>query len=169
MSLIVIPTSAIPLISDQSIHEIILNLLPEYDAKRGDIIILGQPEYRNLGRYIYDGTKLLPLDTSQDDNGNIPPIFHIGDEFYANTWINSIEHNSIVWVDTKKYGQQILDNLKKRESSFTAGLGTFTIYLDCSFMELINRVLNNNVIPLWATKSGLPEDNNDRYTLWYPC
>ena len=59
--------------------------------KEGDLIVFnesGEEEdrYRNEGVYIWDGKKLMELDSSIDDYGSIPPQFRIGKKFPVDHW-----------------------------------------------------------------------------------
>ena len=65
--------------------------------KRGDIIHnLDMGEYRNDGKFIYDGNTLAYLDYSIDEYGSVPNSFHVLSEFPLYYWDKHIAHNSIV-------------------------------------------------------------------------
>jgi hypothetical protein len=67
--------------------------------KRGDIIKIGASEYRNDGKYIYDGKEVLNLYPNIDDYGSVPPSFEISNtEFDPYYWMGVIDHNNIFFL-----------------------------------------------------------------------
>lgn len=86
---------------------------------RGDIIHLeSEGEYRNDGKYLFDGQTLVQLDYDGDDYGAIPPEYEILDDnltFSSTYWKDVISHNGMVYFNAPKYEQQLLANLKKSE------------------------------------------------------
>jgi len=90
--------------------------LEEANVRRGDIVHLEvYGDYRNDGKFIYDGENLVPLNTEIDEYGSIPNEFRVIDEFPIRYWENVIEHNSIVPFDPIKYIDDIRNNLKRIE------------------------------------------------------
>ncbi len=86
-------------------------IIQDLHPARGDIIALNSEDrtYRNDGKAIFDGTDIIRLDETQDEYGNVPSTFFVGDEFPVMHWSKSINHNTIVWIDTKKHRDQLLD------------------------------------------------------------
>lgn len=83
--------------------------------KRGDIVHLEcLGSYRNDGIFIWDGQKMLDLESNQDDYGNLPQQFKAITEFPIDYfhWNSkaSICHNSYVWFDPKPVVDQIMAN-----------------------------------------------------------
>jgi hypothetical protein len=77
--------------------------------KRGDIIglIPDEERYRNDGCFIFDGSKVIPLDNSIDDYGAVPPSIQVSDtEFSITHWRDVVGHNCIFWL-----AQPILDRM----------------------------------------------------------
>ena len=114
-------------LTDQE-KDAILKLVPIDQIKRGDIVHIEEfGSYRNDGKLIFDGKKLVNLCYDIDDYGSVPSSFTIGDEFRSDHWIDVIDHNTIVWIDTLKYGSQLLSNWKNDTTSFTTIHGTYNI------------------------------------------
>ena len=77
--------------------------------KRGDIISLipDEDRYRNDGCFIFDGDKVIPLDTEFDDYGHLPSSIQVSDtEFSITHWQDVVGHNCIFWL-----AQPILDRM----------------------------------------------------------
>ena len=101
-----------------------VHLLSEKDPqiKFGDLVIIDQPyEYRNDGVSIYDGEKIIDLETDYDGYGALPSKFRVLEaphHFPLNYWHSRsdkkrrIAHNRIVWYDYKKNIDEILSSLK---------------------------------------------------------
>lgn len=145
-------------------------------ANRGDIIhIIECGSYRNDGRMIYDGNQLLDLYVDIDDYGSVPPIFLVGDEFLATHWLNTIDHNSIVWIDPTKYRDQLIKNMKDNRTQFTSSLGTFTINIidddigECisSFISQVNQDQPMQLIALADIGESGPSDPYVMYFIYY--
>ncbi len=70
---------------------------PNIDLKRGDFVCydfyLG---YRNEGKAIYDGTKIVDLSFDPDDYGSIPEEFQVIVEFPPMYWSEVIDNNNNV-------------------------------------------------------------------------
>ena len=69
---------------------------------RGDVVSVFSDEERerNDGLFIYDGSKVLPLDTEHDEYGHLPSTFKV-EEFYPQYWSEIITHNQIVWFNPR--------------------------------------------------------------------
>jgi hypothetical protein len=78
---------------------------PDSFMDRGDVIHFGNDDYRNNNKMIFDGKKLINLDTDVDDYGGVPPDFVVGDndgEFNIGDFSDVIDHNSINWLSKDK-------------------------------------------------------------------
>ncbi len=104
--------------------------LRQQNIRRGDVVhiaVIGS--YRNEGKYIYDGKKLVDLEYRGDEYGSVPSNFHVIEEFPIHYWTDIIVHNHIVWFNIQPYIPEIMENLVKKdldddefdiyESSFT--------------------------------------------------
>jgi len=71
------------------------------NIKRGDVVHFGDDNYRNNNKLIFDGIKLIPLDTNIDDYGSVPSEFKVGKEFKPRHWVENyaIDHNSIIFLE----------------------------------------------------------------------
>ena len=67
------------------------------DIKRGDIVCIGEADYRNDGKFIWDGKTVQELHFDIDDYGSVPPEYAYP-EFPLEYWDDSIDHNFIRWV-----------------------------------------------------------------------
>jgi len=80
--------------------------------KRGDIIDTNKHErYRNMGVFIWDGTKAVQLSIDFDDYGSVPKEFIVTEtDFSPWYWSRLVDHNYYYWpcVD---YRQQVFDSL----------------------------------------------------------
>ena len=103
---------SVPLSSKQV--DLILNYLYDEDLQYGDVIrILANTEYRNAGKYMWDGMEFICLDSSIDDYGCVPSNFVVITSNYPpNYWSEAIEHNNIVWLAVDKLKDQLLSNYK---------------------------------------------------------
>ena len=99
----------------------IKRLMPSREAgiasiKRGDVIHLEiGGDYRNDGKYIYDGEKIVQLGYKADQYGAVPPQFKVLDDdlnFSATYWLEVINHNRLVYWDTRPYLDQLEQNMK---------------------------------------------------------
>ncbi len=117
----------------------IMTVLRANNIRRGDIVHLeALGEYRNEGKYIFDGERVIPLDSSRDEYGAVPSQFKVIDEFPTRYWVGVIEHNGIVHFDVSPYVEEIMGNLQEHlvddtgafyKSSFTHANGEdYTIY-----------------------------------------
>lgn len=105
-------------------------IVASHNPSRGDVIhIMEASNYRNDGILMWDeGLVHLGYDMDIDDYGYVPPRFTVGDEFLANHWSGLVTHNMIVWVDTVKYRQQLLNNLSYKGTYYDTPLGRFHIH-----------------------------------------
>jgi len=78
------------------------NPIQKNNIKRGDIINF-EGSYRNEGKWIWDGTKIVNLYTEVDDYGSVPPEFKVGKDFQPNHWIDIVDHNSIIWLEDELF------------------------------------------------------------------
>ena len=106
--------------------------VPTASLHRGDILHIEEmSDYRNTGKFIFNGVKVEELgeDPEIDDYGYVPPTYVVGDEFFADHWLGTVDHNSYVWIDLAKYGDQLRAtyDAEKRTSVFDGELGRFTV------------------------------------------
>lgn len=105
-----------------SSHPELRRFLDAAKIRRGDVIHLEAiPDYRNDGKFIYDGRELLPLDFSLDDYGAVPPSFQVIDEFPIHYWKRTITHNCIIHFNLRPYMNQVLTNLQCRDIDDVSG------------------------------------------------
>lgn len=92
------------------------------DWMRGDVIGIKNTKgygYRNVGKCMWDGKKVVELALDFDEYGHVPSEFLVGKEFHAMYWANVIEHNEFVYakfvkknmtnvVETEIYGTSII-------------------------------------------------------------
>jgi len=83
------------------------NPITDYQIERGDIICFGGRTYRNEGVYIWDGKKIISLDTDIDDYGSVPHEFKVGKEFAPDHWVKIIEHNCLIHLE-----DELIDQIK---------------------------------------------------------
>lgn len=89
------------------------------DWMRGDVIGIKNIKnygYRNVGKYMWDGRKLVELDEEYDEYGHVPIEFLVGKEFHAMYWRNTIVHNELVYA---KFIKKDLQNVKIEDDSIT--------------------------------------------------
>jgi hypothetical protein len=132
----IIPTekkpSPVPVPEKQfaSLHEITLtdeewatfdlsSTIQQYVTKdwvRGDVVGVTNTEgygYRNTGKYMWDGKKLVQLNDEYDEYGHVPSKFMVGKEFdNAMYWSKVIDHNEFVYAT---FAKQNIKNLVQIE------------------------------------------------------
>jgi hypothetical protein len=87
--------------------------LQDAKIRRGDVIHLEPSgDYRNDGKFMYDGHNIVPLDYSLDDYGAVPASFQVIREFPIHYWQGIIVHNAIVHFDIRPYLDQVMANLR---------------------------------------------------------
>lgn len=114
--------------------------------KRGDLIHLeSESEYRNDGKYIFDGDKFTHLNFDYNDYGELPLEYTILDDeltFSATYWMDVL--NDTVSFNIEKYVDQLLnleetnkiDGLTTYKTSILHSTGAqFTIY----FVDVLNK------------------------------
>lgn len=132
---------------------------------RGDIVHLEEcGEYRNSGKAIWDGSKLISLHYDIDDYGSVPPEFTVGDEFKADHWLEVVDHNEIVWVDVSKYREELLNNLSPLGTFFETDLGKFTIRVSTHSLYMAREALKKHII---EAKGPVVFDAIDTHTLQF--
>jgi len=93
-----------------------------YNVKYGDLIELTEYSgYRNTGIFIFDGTKVIDLESDYDDYGALPRIFKVLQKneygftpslfYWHNPLGKGISHNNIVWFDHYDYIDEIKKNI----------------------------------------------------------
>lgn len=117
------------------------------NPQRGDIVHLEEcGDYRNSGKTIWDGMKLISLHGDIDDYGAVPPEFTVGDEFLANHWLESIDHNQIVWVDVPRHKEDLLNNISPLGTFFETDLGKFTIRVSTHSLYMARKALKKRIL-----------------------
>lgn len=96
--------------------------------KYGDLIVFPDAGYRNSGLAIYDGDRVINLDTSIWEYGNLPPKFTVlQPNYFANGTITKSFHKRywhdenqrhfidghINWFDHLRYGDQSIKNITR--------------------------------------------------------
>lgn len=83
-------------------------------ARHGDVVKIDELcGYRNDATFIIGSEgKVLPLDTDDDEYGNVPSTLPIlGPEgFGPKHWSAAVEHNKIIWFDAAPHADEILRN-----------------------------------------------------------
>lgn len=175
---------------DKLLEQLDPNLL-----RHGDIVHLREMgEYRNDGKYIVniadscgtpDRVTIEELGEREDidDYGYVSSNYFVGDQFLADHWLDVIDHNSIVWVDLKKYGDQLRSNYDadQQTSFFDGKLGRFTVIFTAHIDEPENLPLSGSQffdslathtteIPFYAESVDTMFSENeysDTHTLFY--
>ena len=71
--------------------------LVQHDCQRGDLVHFTHfGEYRNDGRVICDGRRLVNLDYDIIDYGTIPDSFQVINEFPCDYWLGVHAHNDLI-------------------------------------------------------------------------
>ena len=89
------------------ITDLIYPYIKEREILRGDILHfewLGS--YRNVGKAIWSGDHIIPLDHDLDDYGNLPKEFQFP-EFPLDHFYRSIAHNQIIWLSKESVNEAI--------------------------------------------------------------
>lgn len=124
--------------------------------KFGDIIEYAEMSgYRNSGKAIFDGEKIVNLDDEPDEYGSLPKLFRVleinptGHRFPTTYWHdvlaehggNGICHNNYVWFDHRQYRDEMILNVAYRDDFI---LNMFTVSTWCILPtgERMNLVLN---------------------------
>lgn len=80
------------------LNEITIEIFDNIDIFRGDILRLGgSNRFGNAGKFIWTGEKIIELDYTLDDYGNIPKEFTFP-EFSLDHFHDSVSHNAIIWL-----------------------------------------------------------------------
>lgn len=144
---------------------------------RGDVVhfeCLG--DYRNQGRYIFNGTKLGQLDRLDycvDDYGAIPKEFYVlspnmGKIYPVDYWFNddkvpTIEHNSIVWIKSSDLKFTQIEHPKQNGTFafFTIDNIKYNIICNSAKIHNIRNVLKQKYIALEFNIYENYENNDD--------
>lgn len=84
---------------DLMIHESIKDRFPK--ILRGDVVRFGGDTYRNNGKMIWNGERLIRLDHRVDDYGNAPEEICFP-EVPLDFYFNSIAHNKYIYITAEK-------------------------------------------------------------------
>jgi hypothetical protein len=87
------------------------------DIRNGDVIQI-EKDYRNDGKVIWYNGKAIPLDFSIDEYGNLPKQITINSYKRNDYFSKSIEHNYIVWFDTRGYQVSLRKTLAKKTEEY---------------------------------------------------
>ena len=96
------------------------------DVVKGDLIIFdAEAGYRNVGKVIYDGQKIINLNCDIDEYGSLPMEFHVIEndipikywednykERFKSLHVIGIDHNTIVWFNHRLVRDECLANIK---------------------------------------------------------
>jgi len=85
---------------------------------RGDVVILDTDAgYRNDGKFIWNGKKVIDLYTEVDDYGSLPPEIEIADDndFEPDSWEDLIDHNEYIWY-SPEIRTRLYNSLLERRS-----------------------------------------------------
>lgn len=140
------------------------------DLQRGDIV--GYKDhlgYRNSGKAIFDGVDIVNLRYEEDDYGSVPNTFFVGDEFMPDHWLRTvetdiyqgdlIEHNSYVWIDTRRHGTEMLSNLvhypDEYQTYFNGTLGRFYITIPEHLIDRTKSIIHQRDPLLVEADSGI--------------
>ena len=108
---------------DKLNKELLPKVLTTFPIRRGDLIHLeSEGEYRNDGKFIFDGASLMSLAFEPDDYGTLPKEFKILDDeltFSPIHWMDVIDHNGYVHFDSGPYMDQLEKNLIQTETTIT--------------------------------------------------
>lgn len=84
-------------VKDEDMERIFQERKPE-GIERGDVVHFSCfSDYRNMGKMMFDGEKLVHLDTEIDDYGVVPKEFTLA-EFEPDHWQETIAHNNYVFL-----------------------------------------------------------------------
>ena len=134
---------------------------------RGDVVILDTDAgYRNDGKFIWNGKKVIDLYTEVDDYGSLPPEIEIADDndFTAYSWEDLLDHNNLVW-----YSPEIRDRIKEAlnenlQSRVNIRQTSWTFHIDdrqtTLTIEEVKRALDENRVIFNA------RDNNNNIEMF---
>lgn len=107
------------------------------ELRRGDVVALPSQEiggtypsrygynYRNDGKMIYDGGKLIDLRVVEDDYGMLPESFTINEfNYIIDYWDNVICHNGFIWMDVSQFEMKKVTELRTEYENETYYLFT---------------------------------------------
>jgi len=110
--------------TDAELVDINTRALPLLEGiRRGDVVHFEEfSDYRNEGKLIYDGAKLISLNYEFDDYGCLPPEFTVN-EFGSQYFLETIDHNSIVHA---KFDSYVIDG-----KTIKAKIGDVEYTIEC--------------------------------------
>ncbi len=91
------------------ITEIVKKYLKELPLLRGDALVIDDYNYRNTGRLIWDGEKVLSLNFDIDEYGSVAKEMMFP-EFPLNHFHTTIDHNTIIWLAPETV-QEAINNM----------------------------------------------------------
>ncbi len=83
--------------------------LKELPLLRGDALVIDDYNYRNTGRLIWDGEKVLSLNFDIDEYGSVAKEMMFP-EFPLNHFHTTIDHNTIIWLAPETV-QEAINNM----------------------------------------------------------
>jgi len=119
--------------------------LKSLPIKRGDVVHFDDcDEYRNSGKMIYDGQKLLFLDDKYDEYGHLPKEFTLNEFKDKHYFLETISHNCLIWADFTNY-QIISSGVKKYKFSHV------------KYIKIADNTSNDNWYLLYQLEDNHPE------------
>lgn len=135
-------------------------------VRRGDIIdtIDENNRYRNDGKFVWDGEKVLSLEYDVDDYGAIPKTFIVSSqEFAPNYWENTIDHNNYYWPSIE-YREQVRNSLvfddeftnqKEWHGCFTHDDRLVHVIIDDNYSSEIDSIYNPDLnVGVFMSRGG---------------
>lgn len=122
-----------------------------HNPKRGDIVQVRDIHTNTvLHSMIWNGSNVDVLTYHDNGIAMIDSLYTIGDEFCADHWSSIPFIIPVVWIDTSRYGQQILNTLSSNGAYYDTPLGRFHIHIDgdYSMLSLYNSVIYGSSIRL---------------------
>lgn len=116
----------------QILNKELAKYVRKYPVLRGDVFVVTKyAGYRNDGKLIWDGERVVSLEFDPDEYGNAPPELSFP-EFPFNHFVKTIDHNNIIFLSPEtvkeaisnlrnyddKYGTYITDNYYKYYFAF---------------------------------------------------
>lgn len=143
-------------------------LVNTHNIKKGDVIAYRPKMYRNSWKSVYDGNDIVQLDYTLDEYGALPSSLTIGDRFDIDHWKDVIEHNTIVWLDSYKYRDELLEQLRDYDTKLD---GHYRFVVGPKGNRYNIHVIGSEVHPSFEDKvrrgDVIPFTNYNR-TLLYP-
>jgi hypothetical protein len=163
------------------------------NLSRGDCVWIAEFDYRNDGRFFWDGQKVIPQMTEPIDYGTLPDQFLTPTEFDPDYFAPVEGYAMAGWFDLPKFQDQVLQNLTTDANdvyytSVTYNDQTYYLVMDIDevegeneewhsrSLEEIKKVINyHSNKPVYVDKNPcacegiiLPDDVDEKYVVyWY--